>query len=102
MLLLHMQDLNSLTRYKYFYINTHRLKEGDLTATYRINRPPKGRHDEPAKRQRKATTCTEGHVSAGFSVSCCNECCYFMLCDLALEVRRLRLTGGVKSHRLSG
>ena len=41
MLLLHMQDLNSLTRYKYFYINTHRLKEGDLTATYRINRPPK-------------------------------------------------------------
>ena len=53
MLLLHMQDLNSLTRYKYFYINTHRLKEGDLTATYRINRPPKGRHDEPAKRQRK-------------------------------------------------
>ena len=37
MLLLHMQDLNSLTRYKYFYINTHRLKEGDLTATYRIN-----------------------------------------------------------------
>jgi len=29
-------------------------------------------------------------VSAGFSVSCCNECCYFMLCDLALEVRRLR------------
>ena len=53
MLLLHMQDLNSLTSYKYFYINTHRLKEGDLTATYRINRPPKGRHDEPAKRQRK-------------------------------------------------
>ena len=50
MLLLHMQDLNSLTKYKYFYINTHRLKEGDLTATYRINRPPKGRHDEPAKR----------------------------------------------------
>ena len=41
MLLLHMQDLNSLTRYKYFYIHTHRLKEGDLTATYRINRPPK-------------------------------------------------------------
>ena len=41
MLLLHMQDLNSLTRYKYFYINTHRLKDGDLTATYRINRPPK-------------------------------------------------------------
>ena len=32
----------------------------------------------------------EGHVSAGFSVSCCNECCYFMLCDLALEVRRPR------------
>ena len=29
------------------------IKEGDLTATYRINRPPKGRHDEPAKRQRK-------------------------------------------------
>ena len=29
-------------------------------------------------------------MSAGFSVSCCNECCYFMLSDLALEVRRLR------------
>ena len=53
MLLFHMQDLISLTRYKYFYINTHRLKEGDLTATYRINRPPKDRRDEPAKRQRK-------------------------------------------------
>ena len=53
MLLLHMQDLNSLTRYKYFYINTHRLKEGDLTATYRVDRPPKGHHDEPANRQGK-------------------------------------------------
>ena len=89
MLLLHMQDLNSLTKYKYFYINTHRLKEGDLTATYRINRPPKGRHDEPAKRQRKRPRARKV-VSAGFSVSCCNECCYFMLCDLALEVKRLR------------
>ena len=29
------------------------IKEGDLTATYRINQSPKGRHDEPAKRQRK-------------------------------------------------
>ena len=69
MLLLHMQDLNSLTRYKYFYINTHRLKEGDLTATYRINRPPKGRHARrTGEEAKKATTCTEGHVFAGLSV----------------------------------
>ena len=90
MLLLHMQDLNSLTRYKYFYINTHRLKEGDLTATYRINRPPKGRHDEPAKRQRKRPRARKVMCLLVSRYHVATSVVILRLCDLALEVRRLR------------